>query len=86
MGRGRQNIQMYLAFAERDRSEASVSCGRGTETSVAVCGSETPTEGGSLIKEVCERENLREALKRVRSNRGSLGVDGDEGRGVGGGI
>jgi RNA-directed DNA polymerase len=28
------------------------------------------------MEEVCERENLKEALRRVRSNKGSAGVDG----------
>jgi hypothetical protein len=28
------------------------------------------------MEEVCERENLKKALKRVRSNKGSPGIDG----------
>jgi RNA-directed DNA polymerase len=28
------------------------------------------------MEEVCERENRREALKRVRANQGSPGIDG----------
>jgi RNA-directed DNA polymerase len=28
------------------------------------------------MEEVCERENLKEALRQVRSNKGSAGVDG----------
>jgi RNA-directed DNA polymerase len=30
------------------------------------------------MEEVCERDNLRQALKRVKANRGSAGVDGME--------
>ena len=29
-----------------------------------------------LMEEVCQRDNLKEALKRVRQNKGSPGVDG----------
>src|ERR1700746_4146360 len=29
-----------------------------------------------LMEEVCERENLKEALRRVKANKGSPGVDG----------
>jgi riboflavin synthase alpha subunit len=28
------------------------------------------------MEEVCERENLKEALRRVKANKGSAGVDG----------
>ena len=72
----RQNIQLRLAFPEGDWGEAPGTSGEGTEMSVAVCAPESPAEDGSLMEEVCERENLTEALKRVRANRGSPGVDG----------
>jgi len=44
--------------------------------SVAMCVPESPAVGEDLMEEVCERENLKGALKRVRANRGSPGVDG----------
>ena len=44
--------------------------------SVAMCAAESPAADVCLMEEVCERENLTEALKRVRANRGSPGVDG----------
>ena len=34
------------------------------------------TRGGKLMEEVIGRENLKEALKRVKANRGAAGVDG----------
>ena len=37
---------------------------------------ESPMFGVELIEEICARDNLRAALKRVRSNKGSPGVDG----------
>ena len=76
MGIERQNIQLRLAFPEGDWGEAPGTSREGTEMSVAVCAPESPAEDGSLMEEVCERENLTEALKRVRANRGSPGVDG----------
>ena len=76
MGIERQNIQLRLAFPEGDWGEAPGTYREGTEMSVAVCAPESPAEDGSLMEEVCERENLTEALKRVRANRGSPGVDG----------
>ena len=76
MGIERQNIRMRLAFPEGDWGEAPRAFGEGTETSMAVCSPESPAVGEWLMKEVCERENLKRALKRVRANRGSPGVDG----------
>ena len=37
---------------------------------------ETPADTKRLMEEVCERENCQQALKRVKANRGSPGVDG----------
>jgi RNA-directed DNA polymerase len=38
--------------------------------------SESPSASDRLMEEVCERENLKRALKRVKSNKGAPGVDG----------
>ena len=76
MGVERQNIQMGLAFPEGDWGEAPKASGEGTEVSVAMCSAESPAADQCLMEEVCERENLKGALKRVRANRGSPGVDG----------
>jgi RNA-directed DNA polymerase len=37
---------------------------------------ESPSACDRLMEEVCERENLQQALKRVKANRGAPGVDG----------
>ncbi len=76
MGLERQNIQMRLAFAEGDWGEAPRASREGTEVSVAMCAPESPAADECLMEEVCERENLKGALKRVRANRGSPDVDG----------
>jgi RNA-directed DNA polymerase len=37
---------------------------------------ESPSVCDRLMEEVCERENLKQALKRVKANKGAPGVDG----------
>ncbi|BCF96489.1 hypothetical protein PPGU19_010580 [Paraburkholderia sp. PGU19] len=37
---------------------------------------ESPSACDRLMEEVCERENLQQALKRVKANKGAPGVDG----------
>ena len=76
MGVERQNIQMRLAFPEGDWGEALRASGEGTEVSVVVCAPESPAADECVMEEVCERENLKRALKRGRANRGGPGVDG----------
>jgi RNA-directed DNA polymerase len=39
-------------------------------------GTENPASTNRLMEEVCERANLKEALRRVKANQGSAGVDG----------
>jgi RNA-directed DNA polymerase len=43
---------------------------------VAKRGTESPARTDRLMEEVVERENCKEALKRVKSNQGSAGIDG----------
>jgi RNA-directed DNA polymerase len=72
----RQNNQLQLAFEAESRSETPRVAGEGTETLAANCDTESPAITERLMEEVLERENLKEALKRVKANRGSAGVDG----------
>ena len=37
---------------------------------------ESPANTNGLMEEVCKRENLLEALRRVKANKGSAGIDG----------
>ena len=76
MGDRRQNNQLKLAFMAEDRSEAPRAVREGTESSMARRRTESPAISEQLMEEVIERENLREALRRVKANKGSPGVDG----------
>jgi len=72
----RQKNQLELAFTDKSRSEAPRVSGRGTESFVAKRRAESPAIGERLMEEVCERENCKRALARVKANKGSAGVDG----------
>ena len=73
----RQKNQLQLAFGKEGRSEAPRTPGEGTETPTAKRISESPAGNDEqLMEEVCERDNCLQALKRVKSNKGSAGVDG----------
>ena len=72
----RQKDQRELAFPAEDKGEARSAAGEGTEPSTAESGTEGPASTERLMEEVVERENLREALKRVKANKGSPGIDG----------
>jgi RNA-directed DNA polymerase len=76
MDEKRQNNQLVLAFMEEDRGEAPKGLPEGTESSAGKCGTESPAIAEQLMEEVCERENCKRALKRVKANKGSAGVDG----------
>jgi RNA-directed DNA polymerase len=72
----RQKNQLVLAFMEESRSEAPTASGEGTESSAGKRGIESPAIAEQLMEEVCGRENCKQALKRVKANKGSAGVDG----------
>ena len=72
----RQKNQLVLAFREESRGEAPTASREGTESLTAKRGAESPAIGESLMEEVCERENCKQALARVKANKGSPGVDG----------
>lgn len=72
----RQNNQIELDFSSKPTGEARQAGREGTETFPAAHGSESPASTNRLMEEICERGNLREALRRVKANKGSPGVDG----------
>jgi RNA-directed DNA polymerase len=72
----RQKNQLVLAFMEEDRGEAPKGLPEGTESFAGKRGIESPAIAEQLMEEVCGRENCKQALKRVKANKGSAGVDG----------
>jgi RNA-directed DNA polymerase len=74
--RQKNQLQQSLALPETGKSEALESSGRGTESLVAKHKSESPASSDQLTEEICERENCKQALARVKSNKGSPGIDG----------
>jgi RNA-directed DNA polymerase len=71
-----QNIQMQLDFSSVLTGEAREAGREETESAGAMHGTENPASTNRLMEEVCERENLKAALKQVKANKGSPGVDG----------
>ena len=72
----RQKNQLVLAFLAEDTGEALRTAEEGTETLVAKRRAESPAIGEQWMEEVCGRENCKQALARVKANKGSAGVDG----------
>jgi RNA-directed DNA polymerase len=71
-----QNIQMELNFSSALTGAARGVAGEETESLMATSGPESSARTNRLMEEVCERENLKEALRQVKGNKGSAGVDG----------
>jgi len=68
--------QGVLAFPAESRSDAPNVVERGTETPMAKRKSESLAGTERLMEEVCELENCKQALQRVKANKGSPGVNG----------
>jgi RNA-directed DNA polymerase len=74
--RQKNQLQMLLAFAVEGRSEAPMARREGTESLTAKRACKSPAIPEQVMEEVCGRENLLRALRRVKSNKGSPGIDG----------
>jgi RNA-directed DNA polymerase len=72
----RQNVQLKLDFRSAPTGEARKAKTEAAESCQAAHAIESPASTNRLMEEVCERENLRAALRRVKANKGSPGVDG----------
>src|SRR5262252_8389618 len=71
-----QPEQGELAFPAESRSDTPRTGEKGTETLVAKRQTESLAGTERLMEEVCERENCKQALQRIKANKGSPGVDG----------
>ena len=72
----RQNIQTELDFSSTPAGEAREAGREETESLLTTNDPESPAGTNRMMEAVCERENLKEALRRVKANKGSAGVDG----------
>jgi RNA-directed DNA polymerase len=71
----RQNIQLELDFSSLPAGEACEAGREEIESLSTAHDTESPASTNRLMEEVCERENLKEALRQVKTNKGSAGVD-----------
>ena len=71
----RQKTQLELAFPTGSGGNPPQDVRRGIESPSATGGPENSADTARLMEEVCEQENLKEALRRVQSNKGSPGAD-----------
>jgi RNA-directed DNA polymerase len=72
----RQNVRGKPDFPSEPTGEARQARGEASESLQAVNDPESPASTHRLMEEVCERENLKSALRQVKANKGSAGVDG----------
>jgi RNA-directed DNA polymerase len=60
----RQKVQLKLDFRSMSMGEAQKAKTETVESLQAVYATESPASTNRLMEEVCERENLKEALRR----------------------
>src|SRR5213596_1898253 len=71
-----QNIQKQLDFADAPTGEARKAGREETDSSSARSAFESPASTDRMMEEICEWENLKDAMWRVKANKGSAGIDG----------
>jgi RNA-directed DNA polymerase len=73
----RSKIQLEMAFGEGATGEARSVRAGGTEAGAANAVAESPAAtAGPCMAAIVERDNLKEALARVKRNKGAPGIDG----------
>src|SRR5215468_6123436 len=71
-----QNIEKQLDFPDAMTGEARQARSEEPETSRVRNEPENPASTDRIMEEICEWENLKEAMWRVKANKGSAGMDG----------
>src|SRR6476619_6860381 len=74
-GDKRLNIQLRLDFSSAPTGEARQAGREDIESPSVVSELERPANTSRIMEEICERANLKEALRQVRGNKGSAGFD-----------
>ena len=72
----RLKFQLRLDFSSAPTGEARQAGREDIESLSAVNEPKRPASTSRTMEEICERTNLKEALRQVRSNKGSAGIDG----------
>jgi len=72
----RQNTQGELGSCTTGRGEAPETGGGEIESFLAAKEDESPSNADRIMEEICEWENLKEAMGQVKANKGSAGIDG----------
>ena len=70
-----QNIQDKLNFSATPAGETREAGREETESRLTTHAPERPAGTTRLMEEICDRENLKETLRRVKANKGSPGMD-----------
>jgi len=71
----RRNIRTELNFSIAPVGETREAGREETESLPTTNAPKSPASTNRLMEEVCERENMKEALRRVKANKGSAGID-----------
>src|SRR6266571_4049428 len=72
----RQNTTKQRGSSSMGRGEAQETGRREIESLSAFREHESPADTDRIMEEICEWENLKEAMWRVKANKGSAGIDG----------
>ena len=72
----RQKNQLALNLSLSPMGEAQQAGKQAAESRQATHEPQSPANRHQFMEKICERENLKAALRRVKANKGSAGIDG----------